>query len=167
MQQTVFFFYSGPVHIGFVMNAAGVDVHYPLNKVALIAYSAPFASVSTGMSSSIITVQIIFLFIWPLLLNFPFLVCLFIVPVIKFCCFPAFRLLQVTLLLLQSLFILLSFVLYSIACKRLWTPTLFTTTVHSFWVFLFRRRTKRDLKIRLFWNMTHCTSAWFILSKSM
>lgn len=122
-QLEVFFYCSGPVHIGFVMNAAGADAHYPLNKVALIAYSAPFASVSTVMSSSIVVVHIIFPFIWPLHLYFPFLLCLFFVPVIKFCCFPTFRLLKATLLLLQSLFILLSFVLYSIACKRLWTPT--------------------------------------------
>jgi hypothetical protein len=32
---------------------------------------------------------------------------------------------------LQSLFILLSFVLCSIACKRFWTSTLFTTTIRS------------------------------------
>jgi hypothetical protein len=149
------------------MNAAGADVHYPFNKVALIAYSVPFASVSTGMSSSIVIVQIIFPFIWPLHLYFPFLVRLLIVSVIKFCCFPAFRLLEVTLLLLQSLFILLPFVLYSVACERLWTTTLFTTAIYSFLFFLFRRRTKRILKIRLFWNTTHCTSAWFVLPKSM
>ena len=78
------------------------------------------------MSSSIFVVQIIFPFIWPLHLYFPQLACLLIVPVIKFCCFPVFRLLNVKLLLLQSLFILLPFVLYSISCKRLWMPTLYT-----------------------------------------
>jgi hypothetical protein len=92
------------------MNAAGADVHYPHNKVALIAYSATFSFVSTDMSSSIVIAQIVFPLIWPL--YFPFLECLLIVSLIKFCCFSAFRLLNVTLLLLQSLlcFFLLHFI---------------------------------------------------------
>jgi len=93
------------------MNAAGADVHYPLNKVAPIAYSTPFASVSTGMSSSIVTVQIIFQFSDRCVCISPTLVCLLIVLVITFYCFSGFRLLKVTLLLLQSLLNLLSIVL--------------------------------------------------------
>jgi hypothetical protein len=115
VQQTAesffFFYFIGPVHIGFVMNAAGADVHYPLNKVALIAYSPPFASVPTGMSSSIVTVQIIFQFSDRCICISPTLVCLLIVLVITFYCFSGFRLLKVTLLLLQSLLNLLSIVL--------------------------------------------------------
>lgn len=55
------------------MNTAGTDVHYPPNKVALIAYSAPFASVSTGMSNSIVIVQIIVSVYLTVAFVFPFL----------------------------------------------------------------------------------------------